>query len=69
MLILNEWDMDRKVFQIEGKFFLVQSELKLSTKMNIIGFWSNDGKTWAKHVSSVDLSMDEYSQLRSFLIK
>lgn len=54
--------MEKQIVTINGKRFLVQSVLKLSTKYNILGFWETSSG-WSKHVQSVEMSLTEWTQI------
>lgn len=63
MLLLSMNNYQKKViFKYQGRYFLVQSYLKLSQYYNVIGFWSNDGSTWGTHVSSLNLTESEFNE-------
>ncbi len=54
--------MQKKIVLIKGKKFLIQSELKLSKKVQLLGFYQTP-TGWSKHVIAVDLTFDEYNNL------
>lgn len=56
--------MNKKVVRIKNKYFLIMSSLKLKTSYNLLGFFSDDGKTWEKHVKTVNLTEVEFNQLQ-----
>ena len=54
--------LNRKQVKIKDKIFLVQSELKLSKSIQLLGFWKTP-QGWSKHVVAIDLSTKEYQEL------
>ena len=54
--------MNKKIALINGKKFLIQSELKLSKIVQLLGFFQTSSG-WSKHVVAVDLTYDEYQAL------
>ncbi len=54
--------MTKKIVLIKGKKFRIQSELKLSKIVQLLGFYQTSSG-WSKHVIAVDLTYEEYQAL------
>lgn len=53
----------QQIVVIKNKKFLIHSVLKLSTTVNILGFWEVSEGKWSAHVQSVTLSHQEWDNL------
>lgn len=65
--MLKFYMKNNQIALIDDKKFLITSVLFLSKSVNLLGFYFNENKkTWNNHVSSINLTIEQYQNLKLF---